>query len=161
MGGMGEMMQEMMDEKEGLCLSNDQVWFFKLQNCGDIDFYWQVSQVHMMCGIGTKLQEKMDAALKQCVPPEVSWPLRRDWEHTSICLCLCLQRVYHVPWVSGEVSLPLRRMSTCSRCFSLSPLHQILISTFFSDDGCHHGGYAGYAGYVNDIWYQGVRNECR
>ena len=39
MGGMGEMMQEMMDEKEGLCLSNDQVWFFKLQNCGDIDFY--------------------------------------------------------------------------------------------------------------------------
>merc|ERR1711973_518523 len=34
----------MMDEKEGLCLSND--------------------QVHMMCGIGTKLQEKMAAALQ-------------------------------------------------------------------------------------------------
>merc|ERR1711962_1571677 len=48
MGGKDEMMQEMMGEKEGLCLSND--------------------QVHMMCGIGTKLQEKMDAALKQCVP---------------------------------------------------------------------------------------------
>ena len=31
-----------------------------------------------MCGIGTKLQEKMDAALKQCVPVEVSSPLRRD-----------------------------------------------------------------------------------
>merc|ERR1711872_109117 len=51
MGGKDEMMQEMMDEKEGLCLSND--------------------QVHMMCGIGTKLQEKMDAALQQCVPPEM------------------------------------------------------------------------------------------
>ena len=30
MGGKDEMMQEMMDEKEGLCLSNDQVWFL---NC--------------------------------------------------------------------------------------------------------------------------------
>merc|ERR1711962_1069869 len=38
-------------ERDGLCLSND--------------------QVHMMCGIGTKLQEKMDTALKQCVPPEM------------------------------------------------------------------------------------------
>ena len=38
MGGKDEMMQEMMDE-EGLCLSNDQVWFFKLPNCGDIDFH--------------------------------------------------------------------------------------------------------------------------
>merc|ERR1719320_2373117 len=51
MGGKDEIMQEMMDEKEGLCLSSD--------------------QVHMMCGIGTKLQEKMDAALKQCVPAEM------------------------------------------------------------------------------------------
>ena len=37
MGGKDEMMQEMMDEKEGLCLSNDQVWFFKLQNCEDFN----------------------------------------------------------------------------------------------------------------------------
>merc|ERR1712212_1116231 len=37
-------MQEMMDEKEGLCLSND--------------------QVHMMCGIGTKLQEMMAATME-------------------------------------------------------------------------------------------------
>merc|ERR1719447_979509 len=50
-GGKDEIMQEMMDEEEGLCLSND--------------------QVHIMCGIGTKLQEKMDAALKQCVPHEM------------------------------------------------------------------------------------------
>merc|ERR1719447_1002543 len=60
MGGMGEMMQEMMDEKEGLCLSND--------------------QVHMMCGIGTKLQEKMDAALKQCVPPEMMAATMEDMQ---------------------------------------------------------------------------------
>merc|ERR1712200_206240 len=64
MGGMGEMMQEMMDEKEGLCLSND--------------------QVHMMCGIGTKLQEKMDAALKQCVPPEMMAATMEDMQDTSM-----------------------------------------------------------------------------
>merc|ERR1719447_2243823 len=50
----------MMDEKEGLCLSND--------------------QVHMMCGIGTKLQEKMDAALKQCVPPEMMAATMEDMQ---------------------------------------------------------------------------------
>merc|ERR1711973_464162 len=60
MGGKDEMMQEMMDEKEGLCLSND--------------------QVHMMCGIGTKLQEKMDAALKQCVPPEMMAATMEDMQ---------------------------------------------------------------------------------
>merc|ERR1711962_199254 len=64
MGGMDEMMQEMMDEKEGLCLSND--------------------QVHMMCGIGTKLQEKMDAALKQCVPPEMMAATMEDMQDTSM-----------------------------------------------------------------------------
>merc|ERR1711973_702869 len=60
MGGKDEIMQEMMDEKEGLCLSND--------------------QVHMMCGIGTKLQEKMDAALKQCVPPEMMAATMEDMQ---------------------------------------------------------------------------------
>merc|ERR1711973_516420 len=64
MGGMGEMMQEMMDEKEGLCLSND--------------------QVHMMCGIGTKLQDKMDAALKQCVPPEMMAATMEDMQDSSM-----------------------------------------------------------------------------
>merc|ERR1711936_422033 len=64
MGGRDEMMQEMMDEKEGLCLSND--------------------QVHMMCGIGTKLQEKMDAALKQCVPPEMMAATMDDMQGTSM-----------------------------------------------------------------------------
>merc|ERR1711962_1740370 len=64
MGGMGDMMQEMMDEKEGLCLSND--------------------QVHMMCGIGTKLQEKMDAALKQCVPAEMMAATMEDMQDTSM-----------------------------------------------------------------------------
>merc|ERR1711962_1983318 len=63
MGGKDEMMQEMMDE-EGLCLSND--------------------QVHMMCGIGTKLQEKMDAALKQCVPPEMMAASMEDMQDTSM-----------------------------------------------------------------------------
>merc|ERR1711936_542843 len=63
-GGKDEMMQEMMDEKEGLCLSND--------------------QVHMMCGIGTKLQEKMDAALKQCVPPEMMAATMEDMQDTSM-----------------------------------------------------------------------------
>merc|ERR1711962_1199686 len=61
---MGDMMQEMMDEKEGLCLSND--------------------QVHMMCGIGTKLQEKMDAALKQCVPAEMMAATMDDMQETSM-----------------------------------------------------------------------------
>merc|ERR1712055_1119925 len=64
MGGKDEMMQEMMDEKEGLCLSND--------------------QVHMMCGIGTKLQEKMDAALKQCVPPEMMAATMEDMQDSSM-----------------------------------------------------------------------------
>merc|ERR1711953_1549137 len=64
MGGKDEMMQEMMDEKEGLCLSND--------------------QVHMMCGIGTKLQEKMDAALRQCVPPEMMAATMDDMQDTSM-----------------------------------------------------------------------------
>merc|ERR1712055_1180333 len=64
MGGRDEMMQEMMDEKEGLCLSND--------------------QVHMMCGIGTKLQEKMDAALKQCVPPEMMAATMDDMQVMSM-----------------------------------------------------------------------------
>merc|ERR1719494_224244 len=64
MGGKDEMMQEMMDEKEGLCLSND--------------------QVHMMCGVGTKLQEKMDAALKQCVPPEMMAAAMEDMQDTSM-----------------------------------------------------------------------------
>merc|ERR1719357_1952276 len=53
-----------MDEKEGLCLSND--------------------QVHMMCGIGTKLQEKMDAALKQCVPPEMMAATMEDMQDMSM-----------------------------------------------------------------------------
>merc|ERR1719184_685833 len=44
----GEMMGA---EKEGLCLSQD--------------------QVHMICGMGTNLQRKMDAALKQCMPREM------------------------------------------------------------------------------------------
>jgi len=63
-GGKDEMMQEMMQEKEGLCLSND--------------------QVHMMCGIGTKLQEKMDAALKQCVPPEMMAATMEDMQDSSM-----------------------------------------------------------------------------
>merc|ERR1712243_327220 len=63
-GGKDEMMQEMMDEKEGLCLSND--------------------QVHMMCGIGTKLQEKMDAALKQCVPAEMMVATMEDMQGMSM-----------------------------------------------------------------------------
>merc|ERR550534_2860025 len=64
MGGKDEMMQEMMDEKEGLCLSND--------------------QVHMICGIGTKLQEKMDAALRQCVSPEMMAATMEDMQDTSM-----------------------------------------------------------------------------
>merc|ERR1712192_142531 len=48
----GEMVQQMMAEKKGLCLSQD--------------------EVHMICGMGTNLQRKMDAALKQCMPMEMS-----------------------------------------------------------------------------------------
>merc|ERR1711973_533295 len=51
-------------EKDGLCLSND--------------------QVHMMCGIGTKLQEKMDAALRQCVPPEMMAATMDDMQDMSM-----------------------------------------------------------------------------
>merc|ERR1712192_266071 len=40
-----------MAEKRGLCLSQD--------------------EVHMICGMGTNLQRKMDAALKQCMPMEM------------------------------------------------------------------------------------------
>merc|ERR1712192_337332 len=47
----GEMVQQMMAEKKGLCLSQD--------------------EVHMICGMGTNLQRKMDAALKQCMPMEM------------------------------------------------------------------------------------------
>merc|ERR1712168_1627943 len=50
-GKMPEMVQEMMAEKKGLCLSQD--------------------EVHMICGMGTNLQRKMDAALKQCMPMEM------------------------------------------------------------------------------------------
>merc|ERR1711962_824196 len=64
MGGKDEMMQEMMEEKEGLCLSND--------------------QVHMMCGIGTKLQKKMDAALKKCGPPEMMAATMEDMQDPSM-----------------------------------------------------------------------------
>ena len=41
MGGKDEMMQEMMDEKEGFCLSNDQVWFlnFIIAETQSVDFY--------------------------------------------------------------------------------------------------------------------------
>merc|ERR1711908_260526 len=47
----GEMVQQMIAEKKGLCLSQD--------------------EVHMICGMGTNLQRKMDAALKQCMPMEM------------------------------------------------------------------------------------------
>merc|ERR1719234_2743770 len=47
----GEMVQQMMAEKKGLCLSQD--------------------EVHMICGMGTNLQRKMDATLKQCMPMEM------------------------------------------------------------------------------------------
>merc|ERR1711962_1978456 len=38
----------------------------------------------MMCGIGTKLQEKMDAALKQCVPPEMMAATMEDMQDSSM-----------------------------------------------------------------------------
>merc|ERR1712233_5469 len=50
-GDMMEMMGKPSKEKEGLCLSQD--------------------EVHMICGMGTGLQRKMDAALKQCMPMEM------------------------------------------------------------------------------------------
>jgi len=37
-----------------------------------------------MCGIGTKLQEKMDAALKQCVPAEMMAATMDDMQDTSM-----------------------------------------------------------------------------
>jgi len=37
-----------------------------------------------MCGIGTKLQEKMDAALKQCVPPEMMAATMEDMQDMSM-----------------------------------------------------------------------------
>merc|ERR1712010_407909 len=84
MGGMGGKMPDMMEnmgkpskpgigkpskgdmvqEKEGLCLSQD--------------------EVHMMCGMGTKLQEKMDAALKQCMPMEMMAATMDDMQAMSM-----------------------------------------------------------------------------
>merc|ERR1719402_1969027 len=58
------MVQEMMAEKEGLCLSQD--------------------QVHMICGMGTNLQRKMDAALKQCMPREMMAATMDDMHNTSM-----------------------------------------------------------------------------
>merc|ERR1712037_414494 len=55
---------EMVQEKEGLCLSQD--------------------EVHMMCGMGTKLQEKMDAALKQCMPMEMMVATMDDMQAMSM-----------------------------------------------------------------------------
>jgi len=37
-----------------------------------------------MCGIGTKLQEKMDAALKQCVPPEMMAATMEEMQEMSM-----------------------------------------------------------------------------
>merc|ERR1719312_593800 len=68
MGGKGkefmEMVQEMMAEKEGLCLSRD--------------------EVHMICGMGTNLQRKMDAALKQCMPREMMAATMDDMQDMSM-----------------------------------------------------------------------------
>merc|ERR1719337_666496 len=55
---------EMMEEKEGLCLSED--------------------QVHMICGMGTNLQKKMDAALKQCMPMEMMAASMNDMQDMSM-----------------------------------------------------------------------------
>merc|ERR1712055_762622 len=60
----GEMIQEMMAKKEGLCLSQD--------------------EVHLICGMGTKLQEKMDAALKQCIPVEMMAATMDDMQAMSM-----------------------------------------------------------------------------
>merc|ERR1712198_627699 len=63
-GKMPEMVQEMMAEKEGLCLSQD--------------------EVHMICGMGTNLQRKMDAALKQCMPREMMAAAMDDMQDMSM-----------------------------------------------------------------------------
>merc|ERR1711990_656830 len=63
--GMGKPSKgEMVQEKEGLCLSQD--------------------EVHMICGMGTKLQEKMDAALKQCMPIEMMAATMDDMQAMSM-----------------------------------------------------------------------------
>merc|ERR1719184_108098 len=59
----GEMMGA---EKEGLCLSQD--------------------QVHMICGMGTNLQRKMDAALKQCMPREMMAATMDDMQGMSMSM---------------------------------------------------------------------------
>merc|ERR1712168_1508619 len=63
-GKMPQMVQEMMAEKEGLCLSQD--------------------EVHMICGMGTNLQRKMDAALKQCMPREMMAATMDDMQDMSM-----------------------------------------------------------------------------
>merc|ERR1712181_187664 len=60
----GEMVQQMMAEKRGLCLSQD--------------------EVHMICGMGTNLQRKMDAALKQCMPMEMMAATVDDMQDMSM-----------------------------------------------------------------------------
>merc|ERR1719234_1791144 len=60
----GEMVQQMMAEKKGLCLSQD--------------------EVHMICGMGTNLQRKMDAALKQCMPMEMMAATMDDMQDMSM-----------------------------------------------------------------------------
>merc|ERR1712192_167135 len=60
----GEMVQQMMAEKKGLCLSQD--------------------EVHMICGMGTNLQRKMDAALKQCMPMEMMAATVDDMQDMSM-----------------------------------------------------------------------------
>merc|ERR1719234_2179502 len=60
----GEMGQQMMSEKKGLCLSQD--------------------EVHMICGMGTNLQKKMDAALKQCMPTEMMAATMDDMQAMSM-----------------------------------------------------------------------------
>merc|ERR1712181_180358 len=53
-----------MAEKKGLCLSQD--------------------EVHMICGMGTNLQKKMDAALKQCMPTEMMAATMDDMQAMSM-----------------------------------------------------------------------------
>merc|ERR1712192_366161 len=60
----GEMVQQMMAEKSGLCLSQD--------------------EVHVICGMGTNLQRKMDAALKQCMPMEMMAATMDDMQDMSM-----------------------------------------------------------------------------
>merc|ERR1719430_1132198 len=55
---------EMGAQEEGLCLSQD--------------------QVHMICGMGTNLQRKMDAALKQCMPREMMAATMDDMQVMSM-----------------------------------------------------------------------------